>query len=453
MGGDKFYVGSGDIVLDSDSTDKLLLGDDAFIGDGASEDEANYIEVTQPELTKVFREYTDLEGNFLRGYNHFYLGQGGDAESGDFRIFINTGRSLVILRGWEANPDYVIAKDYQTGDFGLDIFNPAKFAAKAKEHYEANRNGWSSERFILTPYLDFLKTALELEKQANQPLREGRSDLLQILATPTEITGTEDIDFLQGTASDDEIVGGGEMDLLLGDAGSDVYRYAAGDGDDYIMDYDGDADDVDVLTFDDLNIGDIELSGGGTDLYINVLGPQQSTITIVNQFAEAGLDGIEEIHFADGTVLERAQILEALQTVRGTSGDDELYGKSQQINGEWQPTIFVGGQGNDHLYGGADGDTYVYARGDGNDTIQDFGDNVGTLRLSDLNPDDISVSRLSDNSILITIGRYRRDDHGDAILGPNDRLRSDRICRWDDLGSGRHFGRGQPCADGRDADG
>jgi Ca2+-binding RTX toxin-like protein len=200
------------------------------------------------------------------------------------------------------------------------------------------------------------------------------------------------------------------MDLLLGGAGSDIYRYAAGDGADYIMDYDGDAGDVDVLTFDDLNIGDIELSGGGTDLYINVLGTQRSTITIVGQFAEGGLEGIEEIHFANGAVLNRAQIVEALQTVRGTDGDDELYVKAQQINGEWQPTIFVGGRGNDHLYGDEHGDTYVYAKGDGNDTIEDFADGIGTLRLSDLNPDDIRVSRLSDNSIVITIG-----DTGETI--------------------------------------
>jgi hypothetical protein len=329
----------------------------------------------------------------------------------DFRIFINTGRSLVFLSGSGTNADYVIAKDYQTGDFGLDIFDPAKFAAQAKAHYEAHKYGYNHERFILTPYLDFLKTASALEKQADQPDRAGRSDLLQVLDAPTQITGTQDIDFLQGTAGNDVIVGGGELDLLLAGAGSDIYRYAAGDGDDYIVDYDGDADDVDVLAFDDLNIGDIELRGSGsTDLYIRVLGTQPSTITITNQFAEGGLEGIEEIHFADGKVLNRAQIVEALQTVRGTNGDDELHAKSQQINGEWQPTIFVGGHGNDQLYGGYNGDTYVYAKGDGNDTIQDLADGIGTLDLSDLNPDDISVSRLSDNSIVITIG-----DTGETI--------------------------------------
>jgi Ca2+-binding RTX toxin-like protein len=399
-GGDQFYVGYGDIVLDSDSTDKL------FVGNDASEDEADYVEVTQPGLVHEFREFSDLNGNYLEGYNHFYLGQ--DGYGG---IFINTGRSLVILGGSGANSDYIIAKDYQTGDFGLDVFDPGKVAAKAKEHYEANKYGYASERFILTPYLDLLRTALALEKQADQPNRAGRSDLLQALDSPTQITGTQDIDFLQGTAGDDEIVGGGEMDLLLGGAGSDIYRYAAGDGDDYIMDYDGDADDIDVLAFDDLTISDIEFSGsGGADLYIDVLGTQKSTITITNQFAEAGLEGIEEIHFADGTVLNRTQILEAVQTVRGTNGNDELQAKSQQVNGEWQPTIFVGGHGNDHLYGGYNGDTYVYAKGDGNDTIQDLADGIGTLRLSDLNPGDIRVSRLPDNSIVVTI-----DDTGETI--------------------------------------
>lgn len=449
-GSDKFYVGSGDIVMDSDSGDTLLVVDgDGTVGDGAPEDETYYTQLTQPGMTRVFREYSDLNANYLEGYNHFYLGQGGDFENGDFRFFINTGRSLVILSESEASSDYVVAKDYQTGDFGLDIFDPAKFAATAKAHYEANKYGYQKERFILTPYLESLKTALALEKQAYEANREGRSDLLQVLLeTPAEIAGTQETDFLQGTAGGDEIVGGGEMDLLLGGAGSDIYRYAAGDGDDYIMDYDGNADDIDVLTFDDLNIGDVELSGsGGADLYVNVLGAQPSTITIVNQFAEAGLEGIEEIHFADGAVLNRAQILEALQTVRGTAGDDELYFKPQQINGEWQPTTFVGGHGSDHVHGGYYGDTYVYAKGDGNDTIQDSADGIGTLRLVDLNPHDIIVSRLSDNSIEITVG-----DTGETItVNPfsNQTIGFDRIVfanedSWDrdDILAATHAPRG-----------
>jgi Ca2+-binding RTX toxin-like protein len=391
-GGDQFYVGWGDIVLDSDAADKLFFGGDP------SEDEADYAEVTQPELTHTFVEYADLDGNYLEGYNHFYFAQGGDAGT-----FINTGHSLVILSGPDANPDYILAKNYQTGDFGLDVYDPAKFASKAKQHYEENRNGWSSERFILTPYLESLRIALGLEAQANQANKAGRSELFQVLETPTEIAGTEDIDFLQGTAGNDAITGGGEMDLLLGGAGSDIYHYARGDGDDYVMDYDGASDDVDVLAFADLNASDIEISGGGSDLFISVLGTQPSTITITNQFAEAGLEGIEEIQFADGTTWTREHILEAMRTVRGTDGNDELYTKAQQINGEWQPTVFVGGHGNDHLYGGEYGDIYVYAKGDGNDTIQDFGDNSGTLRLSDLNPADIGVSSLPDDSILITV--------------------------------------------------
>ncbi|MEY9591315.1 Ca2+-binding RTX toxin-like protein [Bradyrhizobium yuanmingense] len=391
-GGDQFYVGWGDVILDSDAADKL------FFGGAPSEEEADYFEVSQPELAHVFVEYGDLKGNYLEGYNHFYLGQGGDAGT-----FINTGQSLVILNGPEANPDYILAKNYQTGDFGLDVYDPAKFASKAKQHYEENRNGWPSERFILTPYLESLRIALGLEAQANQANKAGRSELFQVLETPTEIAGTEDIDFLQGTAGNDEITGGGEMDLLLGGAGSDIYRYALGDGDDYVMDYDGTSDDVDVLAFADLNASDIEISGGGADLYISVLGTQPSTITVTNQFAETGLEGIDEIQFADGTTWSREHILEAMRTVPGTDGNDELYIKAQQINGEWQPTVFVGGHGDDHLYGGGYGDIYVYAKGDGNDTIQDFGDNSGTLRLSDLNPADIGVSSLPDHSILITV--------------------------------------------------
>ena len=43
-------------MQDSDSTDRLLVGDDA------SEGEADYVEVTQPELPRTFGpyEYSDL---------------------------------------------------------------------------------------------------------------------------------------------------------------------------------------------------------------------------------------------------------------------------------------------------------------------------------------------------------------------------------------------------------
>jgi Ca2+-binding RTX toxin-like protein len=406
-GNDNFYVKSGDIVRDSDAGDKLFI---------TQENDANenivYDELKQSDLLldALFSEYAGWDGKPLAGYNFFFFGQSipqnlndpSSSYSGEY-LFINTGKSLIAL-SFDAstrtlrNPDdfRIVISDYQTGDLGLDILNPAAFMSQAREHFDGWKDYYgSAARLRLTPYLKYLQIALRLEAQV--ATGEPSNQRQFMTSVGQEIAGTSGIDFLLGDVSDDEITGGGVMDVLVGGAGSDTYRYATGDGDDYIMDYDGASDDVDVLAFDDLNVSDIELSGSGSELYIKVLGASPSIITIVSQFLQGSLDGIEAIRFADGTVWNREQIVTALFEVRGTAGNDYLYAGSQEIDGYLnESTTFYGGLGNDNIYGGDGRDTYVYAKGDGSDTIRDYNDKIGTLRFSDLNPADINLTRWND---------------------------------------------------------
>jgi Ca2+-binding RTX toxin-like protein len=108
-----------------------------------------------------------------------------------------------------------------------------------------------------------------------------------------------------------EIFNGGKgNDFLDGTAGSDTYLYASGDGSDEIDDDVGFLDDgnVDALKLTDLNSSDIALSRDGDNLKVTITATGD-VITIDNQFADpdAGF-GIEEIDFADGSSIDRADI-------------------------------------------------------------------------------------------------------------------------------------------------
>ena len=126
------------------------------------------------------------------------------------------------------------------------------------------------------------------------------------------ILGTDDSETLTGTWDDDVFHGKNGNDLLLGSAGSDTYVYGLGDGSDYIDDEAGFTDNTDVLLFADLDTSDVSLSQDGVHLLINILGTGE-TITIDEQFADAvEYWGIERIDFANGTSMDRADILDAV---------------------------------------------------------------------------------------------------------------------------------------------
>ena len=82
----------------------------------------------------------------------------------------------------------------------------------------------------------------------------------------------------------------------------------------------------------------------------------------------------------------------------GTNGDDTLHAGTGN-------DILEGKGGDDWLYGSAGDDTYIYAKGDGNDTINNYdptANNQDTLRFTDINADDVKVSR-SSNDLELTI--------------------------------------------------
>jgi Ca2+-binding RTX toxin-like protein len=122
------------------------------------------------------------------------------------------------------------------------------------------------------------------------------------------LLGGDGADALSGGAGADRLFGGDGDDTLRGDegrdtldggAGNDTYVWASGDGDDIIADS-GPNDDTDVLVLEDVSSDAVTLVRLGAQMNIRI-GLAQ-TLVVRDQFAGGG---IEEIRFADGSVLTR----------------------------------------------------------------------------------------------------------------------------------------------------
>jgi Ca2+-binding RTX toxin-like protein len=172
----------------------------------------------------------------------------------------------------------------------------------------------------------------------------SRADLNNVSEPGQILVGTTDVDFLTGASGADMLDGKERDDWLDGKSGSDIYIYAAGDGNDNITDREDDRfTDVDTLRFSDLNASDISLTHSASDLEIRILATNE-IITVWQQFSgQSDYAGLERIEFADGTSWDRSVLLAApTGPIIGTDGNDTLYGTSGA-------DVFVGGRGNDYL--------------------------------------------------------------------------------------------------------
>jgi trimeric autotransporter adhesin len=244
--------------------------------------------------------------------------------------------------------------------------------------------------------------------------------------TPTALTLVQLVGGLHldgviiGTAGNDSLTDDSVRDTttFVGDAGNDtmsggyhqdVYVFGSNFGQDTIIETGGAGTSGDRIRFSTLNASDVHFARVGNDLVITV-NNSTDTITIKDQYAmptiiylsaQAVLDnGIEDVQFADGTVMGWLEIGAAVGM--GTAASETLTGtgRSDQLQG---------GLGNDVLLGGDSGDLYVYNVGDGNDTITD----VMTFKLlstpdmvallGGFTPEDLRYERVADgNDLKIT---------------------------------------------------
>lgn len=171
------------------------------------------------------------------------------------------------------------------------------------------------------------------------------------------------------------ITGGTGNDRIQNGAGTDSYMFNRGDGQDTVNDYGSNITSNTVGT-DKVVFGagivasDLNPCRSGSNLVIEINDPNNPAandqITIENWFAST-IYQIETFAFADGTSMDRTQIL--VYNIHSTSENDSLYGYEGV-------DLMDGGTGNDTLYGyagndlldGGDGDDSLFG-GDGNDTL------------------------------------------------------------------------------------
>ena len=203
------------------------------------------------------------------------------------------------------------------------------------------------------------------------------------------LDGGSDVDYLEGGDGNDTLIGGQGSDSLYGGIGDDTYIFNKGDGEDYIMDIDGEAD---VVQFGEgIKSSDLQFTragGCGANLVITV-GATGDRIVINNYFNAGGdyskqtdVYKIEKFLFADGTAIDRTYIYEQVRTIAGTDDAESLFGYNDQNNyihgfggndslsGGVADDLLYGDAGDDHLNGDAGNDT-LYG-GEGNDNMYGY---------------------------------------------------------------------------------
>lgn len=214
---------------------------------------------------------------------------------------------------------------------------------------------------------------------------KGGNDRLYGRGGNDHLLGGEGDDRLEGGDGDDLLDGGVGNDYLVGGEGDDTYLWGIGYGNDVVCDakrtwWNGyAANGYDVLTIKDVQPSEIEWSVHGNDLRAKIRSTGE-TLTMEQWYADA-VNPLQEIRFADGTVLTSKQINEMTEETQGTEEGEELrggdilqnrlYGNGgdDKLFGGTGNDILDGGAGNDELTGGYGDDTYFWGKGYGNDTI------------------------------------------------------------------------------------
>jgi len=169
-------------------------------------------------------------------------------------------------------------------------------------------------------------------------------------------TDGSDVIDVRFSALDDTIEGGKGDDIIYTGlntaSGSDTIVYSKGDGNDTIYEQTYNYyNETDTLFLTDIDASEVSLSRSGSDLLIHVL-PTNETITVVTQFVDSAAGpgvGLEVIKFADGTIWNRSNILDATSTFTwaGSSTNAKLTGNDYGSN------IFQLGAGDETANGGA----------------------------------------------------------------------------------------------------
>ena len=275
--------------------------------------------------------------------------------------FIDGGAGADIIRGGDGDDQIKGGEgaDALYGDAGNDAF-----------YVVAGEGGDTIDGGGGFDYLEFDGVAAPIFVDLGQGIITG-DDIGTITVANVEVvsaglgddalTGGAADEVLLGSDGNDTLRGGAGADYLEGDAGNDTYIFNVGDGADEIEDW-GLAEDADVLIFG-AGIAPAEVSYAfqGDDLLLTI-GTSGDSVLLIGQMA--GPDSaVEEIHFADGTIVTSDDLLAEYIEAQTSTGDDNITGTGgndivHALDGN---DSITGGGGDDTIDGGPGSDTAVFS--------------------------------------------------------------------------------------------
>ena len=211
---------------------------------------------------------------------------------------------------------------------------------------------------------------------------EGSDVIRAGINTPHIIEGGNGNDNIKGNNYTKSINGGKGDDKLEGGDGDDIYIFDKGDGNDTIVDWQGN------------NIIKFTQGISKEDLLVKHDSNGQICLSFKNNIANSVTltsMNISSIEFANGDKLTHEEIKKLFLT-----GDDT----DNTIRGDYiGDNILIGNRGNDILIGGCQNDVYIFNKGDGVDTIID---NSGsdTIKFNDFNYEDIEIKKEKTNLVI-----------------------------------------------------
>lgn len=292
------------------------------------------------------------------------------------------------------------------------------------------------------------------------------------------LLGQDGFDALIGDMGNDILQGGTGDDFIDGGTGTNIIRYGLHDGVDTVLAGWNRSDTHNIVEFgagilaSDVKVG-YEIWSGRLTLTVGTGNDQ----LIVEQFhIEGQADGLDAVHFADGTVWDSAELMRLVYTgddannvimgsmgadfMDGRGGDDHLHGMggndelrggtgNDALFGVDGDDVLIGGAGDDVLDGGTGNNIFRFERGDGSDLIEanfdrtapmsntlEFGAGIvqdEVVVAIDQNTGELSLTVGGAANDVVRVGKYHMDGLSDALT----QVRFADGSSWDNAEIGR----------------
>lgn len=344
-GNDLLIGGDGNDTMDGGSGDDTMqggYGDDVYIYDGQGKDD-----VVDERWVKIARQQWYQSGWWIFKtwkYKWVYQDQ-----------LVDAGNDTIIFGDDVEEKDVTISKN------GNDLI----FELKGTDNKLTIKNWYASTEQRVENFVFADGFIINSEQIIN---------IITDTANADNLKGSSNGNYIISTADNDSITGGKGDDAIINYAGNTTYYYNLGDGNDIIMDYNGN-DKIVLGAY--IKESDVSYYKNNTDLVISIKNMTES-ITILNWFSNDN-NKIESIEYlSSGKILTPDAINNSISTTIATGYDDVIIGNSSDnlIDGLAGNDYIEGLEGNDTIIGGLGKDIMKGGLGDDTYYVDNLGDSV-----------------------------------------------------------------------------